>query len=104
MSKRKENPWADVIRAMRDAESVLCGTIPNRSYGEGPHAKKYMRQLERINLAVYSLDNALPMAQRLIHEHRKMLDLLMELGPEDCAGDSGCRHCKFVKLLDEVRR
>ncbi len=36
--------------------SVLCGVIPSRAYGEGPHNKKYARQLQRINEALYGCD------------------------------------------------
>ncbi len=46
------------IKAIRFIQSVLGGVIPSRAYGEGPHAKKYARQLERIDIA-YLLCNDL---------------------------------------------
>jgi hypothetical protein len=39
------------LKYIRVIQSVLEGVIPSRAYGEGPHAKKYARQLERIAIA-----------------------------------------------------
>lgn len=42
---------AQKLKKLKLILSVLGGVIPSRNYGEGPHAKKYARQSERIEEA-----------------------------------------------------
>ncbi len=58
MKKSKGSTTVDpklFLKKLMFTYRVLEGVIPSRAYGEGPHAQKYARQLERIHEAQMAL-------------------------------------------------